>query len=302
MEGKIESGVRVLGLDVIKEETGGNLQLYVIQVVQGHKQYYIFRRYSEIKEVYYIQLKMDSSYFSTQSLNDGLDKDILTIQQTLEQIPIQKLKNFIKPSFYDIQLCKTSACLKRIEQVNVQRSATLSGYKDEGITLEILSHYLDDVVNTKFIDSDHLSIADDILQVKANHFGLPLARSLSDPANKKVLHSNSSLHLRFDLNDVYDFLSITFLSTKRNLLTKNYVIHVAIGRTIHARNHYTILRTIGQVKQFYDTIIYAVENGLDNVRSSRLLSFDKFKANNCQELNQLFQVIKFNLVSRLLGV
>ena len=286
----MESGVRVLGIDSVKEESGTKLQLYVIQIVQGHKQYFIFRRFSEIKELYYIQLKLDSSYFSTQALNDGLDKDILTIQQTLDQIEFSKLRKFITPTFFDISLSKTSACLKRIEQVTVQRSATLSGYRDEGVTLDILSHYLEDVVNPLFFDADHLSIADDILHVKSSP-SLPLARSLSDPANKKVLHSNSSLHLRFDLSDVFDFLSMTFLSTKRVKLTKSYVIHIAIGRTIHCRTHYTIVRTLAQVKQFYEAIVFALDNGLPNVRPSRLLTFDKFKGTNCQELNQVFQVI-----------
>ena len=287
----MESAIRVLGIDVIKEESGSNLQLYVIQVQMGHKQYYIFRRFSEIKEIYYIQLKTDSSYFSTQELNAGLDKDILTIQQALDQIEMSKLRNFIKPCFYDIQLSKTSPCIKRIEQVNVQRSATLRGYQGEGITLDILSHYSDEIINPLFIDSDHLSVADDILQVKINST-IPLARSLSDPANKKLLHSNSSLHQRFDMNDVFDFLSVTFLTSKRTkLTTRTYVIHVAIGRTIHVRNHYTIVRTMQQIKQFYDAIVYAIENGLPNVRPSRLLSFDKLKGTSCQELNQAFQVI-----------
>eukprot|EP00834_Sanchytrium_tribonematis_P001617 NODE_41_length_34096_cov_2.002235.p13 type:complete len:288 gc:universal NODE_41_length_34096_cov_2.002235:23893-24756(+) len=281
-------GLRVLGIDAVKEETGSTLQLYVIQVVLNHKQYYIFRRFSEIKEIYYIQLKQDSSYFSTTTLNDGLDKDILTVQQALDQISLTNLKNFIKPTFYDISLSKRSPCLKRIEQVNVQRSETLNGYRDEGVTLEILSHYLEDVVNPLFLDSDHISLADDMVPIKSGP--VPLCRSLSDPINKKILHSNSSLHLRFDQTEVYDYLSLTFLNSKRSKLSKSFVIHVAMGRSIQSRNHYTIVRNMKEIKQFYDSIVYSVESGLPGVRPCRLLSFDKLKASTCQELNQAFQV------------
>ncbi len=291
----MDSTIRVLGIDAVKEETGGNLQLYVIQVCLEEKQYYIFRRYSEIKELYYIQLKQDAQYFSTSSLNEGLDKDILTIQETLDQIEFSKLKNFLKPTFYDISMSKSSACLKRIEQVNVQRSATLSNYRDEGVTLDILSLYIDNgLVNPQFINPDRMSISDDILLVKTTP--RTLARSLSDPLNKKLLHSNSSLHQRFDTTDVFDFLSLTFLSVKRSKLSKQFVIHVAIGRSIHARNHHTIVRTTSQVKQFYEAIVFTIENGLPHIRPSRLLSFDKFKANGCQEMNQTFQVFIINIV------
>ena len=116
--------IRVIGLDTIQDEMKNTLELYVIRINSENREYFIFRRFSEIKELYYIQLRRDSSYFSNTSLHRGLTKDIDIIQDTLDQIPDHLLSNFKKPNFNDISLAKSSACVRPVSYTHLTLPTT----------------------------------------------------------------------------------------------------------------------------------------------------------------------------------